>query len=213
MTTIPGHQHSPEPPHAAAAESPALEGEMHGRPPSGPIFLRRLLTGVNAVRSWLEGSLFDGNGGPYWEDPEGQRRFERIALHNATALIYPDGQRGRRYVEAEAVDISIGGARLLSHAVVETGSNLTVVIPLPTGKTLAGLHARVVWARRQFDTTLIGIEFIELRRADRLCIEDAVLAIGHQAPRVGYRRSEAEPVSHAPAATPVARSGTDRSVR
>jgi hypothetical protein len=176
MTTIPGHQHSPEMLHASGAESPGLGDDTFARPRPGATFVHGLLVAIDAVRSWLEGSLFDGNGGPYWEDPEGQRRFERIALDNATALMYPGGQRGRKPVVAEALDISAGGARLLSPAAVEIGSSLTVVIPLPTGKTLAGLQAQVVWARRQFDTTLIGIEFIELRRVDRLCIEDAVRA-------------------------------------
>ncbi|MBI2761336.1 MAG: PilZ domain-containing protein [Chloroflexi bacterium] len=175
--------------------------------------VRGLLAGIDTMRSWLEGSLFDGNGGPYWEDPEGQRRFERIALHRASALLYPEGQRGRQPVAAEAVDISVGGARLLSPAVVETGSSLTIVIPLPTGRTLAGLNARVVWVRRQFDTTLIGIEFIELRRADRLCIEDAVLAFGHHSKPAEHRLSRGEVAGCAPAAAAEVWSGTDRSVR
>lgn len=146
--------------------------------------LRTMAHALHHLRAGIDrvfGPLATGRGDSlYWDDPAGQRRFFRIAMHRELTDLYVQHGGLRSIIAVQLLDLSAGGARIGLTEAPRISANAEVMLsaPLPTGETLPNIRARVVWMQPALAGVTAGLEFIALSPGERRRIQSAIDLVG-----------------------------------
>lgn len=146
--------------------------------------LRKVFHAYHMLRtgtSRLLAPLATARGGDsmYWDDPAGQRRFQRIPMYREPADLYVQYGGLRAIIGVQVLDLSGGGARISTAELppVAATTEVTLTAPLPGGGYVPGIRAHLVWVQRGLVETTAGLEFIAIAPADRRRIQAAIDAV------------------------------------
>lgn len=106
-----------------------------------------------------------------------RRRHRRVPVHVKSLL-----QENSHEVEGEAVDLSLGGARIESPLVVQPGRQIAVKLIVPGDDTSILIeHAQVQWAvDRTFGVRFVDLPEHELDELEQLIEESVALDEGRE---------------------------------
>lgn len=109
-------------------------------------------------------------------DEDNRRKARRIPMQLIDAHALFVTPKGAISFRVRVVDLSAGGARLLSPRRLTSGAKLDLRMPLSLVKSSEPLYvrSRIVWVRQLYQSCLVGIQFHDVTEAERNVLLRAV---------------------------------------
>lgn len=102
-----------------------------------------------------------------------RRRYHRL-VYNIEVEYNKASESHAVFVEAQSVNISSGGIRVVCLEKIKVGDNLNLRFSLPDGKEVISAKGVVIWLEKQPVGYDAGIEFTSIQDTDRARIKQFV---------------------------------------
>ncbi len=100
--------------------------------------------------------------------PDGnQRQYRRVAMQLLPTHTSIISARSAARFRVHVVDLSGGGARLLSPRALLIDTSLSLTLPMSEGRDAINVRAQVMWVRRLYQSWLTGIHFEGVAPSER----------------------------------------------